>query len=252
MLRTMLERVSRGVVLRRRIPDDLGGHTLFVSPDSSLRYWHRDLNRIDPPLLDVVRDYVKPGNRVWDIGANVGLIGFAAAGRVGPAGHVLAVEADTWLVGLLRRSARERGPEHAAVEVLPMAVTDHAGIARFHIATRGRASNAVEGVGREMAGGTREVQLVPTTSLDGLLDEFEPPDFVKIDVEGAELGVLQGGAKVLSQHRPIVLCEVGKEARDAVTELLVGHRYALYDMKIPLDQRQKLSRAVWNTIAVPE
>ena len=252
MLRTLLERVSRGVVLRRRVPSDLGGHPIHVSPDSSLRYWRSDLDRVDGALLNVVRDYLQPGDQVWDVGANVGLLSFAAAGRVGPEGGVLAIEADTWLVGLLRRSARARGPEHAPVQVLPMAITDHPGIARFHIAERGRASNAVAGSGRNMAGGTREIQLVPTIHLDGLLDEFPAPDFVKIDVEGAELDVLRGGQKLLESHRPKLLCEVGHESRDEVTQLLRDARYTLLDMKLPLAERVPLDRAVFNTIGIPE
>ena len=75
---------------------------------------------------------------------------------------------------------------------------------------------------------------------------------VRADVPISELGVLQGGARLLSEQRPVILCEVGKDSRDAVTKLLVDQRYALYDMKIQRDQRHELERAVWNTIAVPE
>jgi hypothetical protein len=46
---------------------------------------------------------------------------------------------------------------------------------------------------------------VPTTTLDEL--NFSP-DFIKIDVQGAEMAVLRGGYKTISTHKPILLVEL--------------------------------------------
>jgi len=50
------------------------------------------------------------------------------------------------------------------------------------------------------------------------LDEVIPSnlniDFIKIDVEGAELGVLQGATQLLKKHHPIVVFEFGLGASD--------------------------------------
>jgi predicted RNA methylase len=78
-----------------------GDAPLLVSPDSTLAYWRRDLSRVDPFLLSVVRELVRPKMVVWDIGANVGLFSFAAASL---GAQVVAVEADTWLANLIHRS----------------------------------------------------------------------------------------------------------------------------------------------------
>jgi len=57
---------------------------------------------------------------------------FLCCGRAGrPEGRVLAVEADTWLVGLLRRSARASGRDIAPVDVLAMAVSEAVGVSRL-------------------------------------------------------------------------------------------------------------------------
>ena len=58
------------------------------------------------------------------------------------------------------------------------------------------------------------------------LDDFvsqgnTPPSLLKIDVEGAEVVVLQGSRKVLAQFKPIILCEThGMIAAQGVYEIL--------------------------------
>src|SRR2546423_88747 len=100
-IRSLAERFSRNVVLRRRLPADLGGRKIYVTPDSALRYWGWDLEKTDPELLGLVRSFVPSDAVVWDIGANVGLFALSAASR---ARMVLAVEPDSWLSSLLIRS----------------------------------------------------------------------------------------------------------------------------------------------------
>ena len=50
--RSALERISRRVVLRKRLPRRVGGAVLYVSPDSALRFWRPGLESADPSLLD--------------------------------------------------------------------------------------------------------------------------------------------------------------------------------------------------------
>ena len=253
MIRSLLEALSRGRVLRRRLPADHGGHTLYVSPDAAMKLWQRDLGSVDPLLLKMAAELVRPGMTVWDLGANVGLFSFAAAFAAGPSGRVLAVEADDWLAGLIERSARKAPESHAPVEVLVAAVTDVDGIAELCIARRGRAGNHLRSVsGSTQTGGTREVRQVAAVTPDTLLSRSPAPQVVKIDVEGAELLCLHGAATLLREVRPVLLCEVAEENADAAGALLRGHGYDLFDAATPQARRQPLARAVWNTLALPQ
>ena len=76
----------------------------------------------DPPLLRNVQELVRPGDVVWDIGANIGLFTFAAAALAGVGGKVVAFEPEVWLVQVLRRSSRLQAPDSAPVTIIPAAV----------------------------------------------------------------------------------------------------------------------------------
>ncbi|MBW8873590.1 MAG: FkbM family methyltransferase [Acidobacteria bacterium] len=252
VLRSFAERLSRGRVLRRRLPANLGGHTLYVTPDSALKLWRRELWQADPLLLSVATELVHPGDTVWDVGANVGLFTFAAAFLAGAGGHVLAVEADDWLTTLLRRSAAGLPASHAPVDVLTAAVSDSAGIAELCIAARGRAGNHLRDVaGSSQAGGTRAVSKVVTVTLDGLLDVLPAPRVLKLDTEGAEARCLQGAERLLSTIRPAVFCEVNAENVEAAGEILRRHGYLLFDAQVPPRDRHPLPEPVWDTLALP-
>ena len=251
MIRSLLERLSRGRVLRRRLPAAHGGHALHVSPDAAMKLWQRDLGAVDPFLLRMAAELARPGMTIWDVGANVGLFAFAAAFAAGASGRVLAVEADPWLAGLLQRSAETAPPAYARVEVLAAAVSDAPGTVELCIARRGRAGNHLKAVpGSTQTGGTREVRQVPAVTLDGLLDRSPAPQVVKIDTEGAELLCLRGGGRLLREVRPVLLCEVTGENADAVGDLLRGHGYSLFDAGSP--SRAPVGRPAWNTLALPE
>lgn len=252
MLRGLVERISRNVVLSRRLPAEFGRLKLLVSPGAALSLWRRDTSRADPMLFRAAREHVRPGDVVWDIGANVGLFSFAAAALAAPGGKVLAVEADTWLVGLLRRSADLPGNRGLGVEVLPAAAADRVGIARLNIARRGRAASYLDGAaGSTQTGGVREVQLVPTVTLDWLAERFPAPRMIKIDVEGAELAVLRGARELLAAAAPVLLCEVSERDRGAVDALLRDHGYRFFDADLPPEQRRPLQASAPNTLAYP-
>lgn len=248
LLRATLEQVSHRIVIRRRLPTPFAAARIYTSPEGGLRYLKPRMDSVDPVLMRLVTEIVRPGNTVWDIGANIGLFSFAAAVAAGPGGYVLSVEPDTILVRLLRRSAAA-GPHHAPVEVFPAAVAEKCGVARFCIARRNRSTNHLAGFGTTQTGGIRAAELVPTISLDSLADHFPPPDVIKIDVEGAEAEVLKGAAAVLRAH-PRVICEVAGENAVAVRDLLGESGYTLYDGELPVNQRLPVREAPHNTLAI--
>src|SRR3954451_22164365 len=105
-LKTFVAHAGRNRAFPRRLPRQLGGARFLASTEGGLKFLRRDITSVDPTLTKFATQYVRPGHVVWDIGANVGLCTFAAAGIAGPTGRFLAVDPDAWLGLLLSKSAR--------------------------------------------------------------------------------------------------------------------------------------------------
>lgn len=234
-IRRIAERASRGITLRRRLPKAFGGATIFVTPESMLRFWRFNLESVDPPLLASVRSLVKPGDVVWDVGANVGLFSMAASWVSGASGQVYAFEPDIWLANMIKSSVRKLSDEYAPVKVVPVGISDHPDVARLCLGEAGRATNHVANLTQHDA--AKSPNLIPTVTLDWLAERLPPPDMLKIDVEGAETQVLRGATRLLSECHPVILCEVTHNSAAAVSSILRAAGYSLlgYEGTNPVD-----------------
>jgi FkbM family methyltransferase len=140
----------------------------------------------------------------------------------------------------------------ANIAVLSAAVCDGNRVEQLQIAARARAANhLVRSNGSSQAGGNRNLQNTVAVSLDFLLEHFPAPSVVKIDVEGAEVGVLNGASKLLSTSRPVMWCEVDPENSETAAQILLDHDYEIYAAALPAEERAPLRRASWDTLAVP-
>ncbi len=251
-VRTALEAGTRSWVYRRRLPGEFGKSRIFVTPSAGLKYLLKPMSRVDPPLINCAKTLVRPGNTVWDVGANVGLFAFAAAAYAGRGGAIHCFEADTWLVQLLRRSCAIQPSQNASVNVVPVALAGAVSLRSLAIAKRARASSALSKYGNTDMGGVSDLQTVPAVNHDWLLSELPAPDVLKIDVEGAELEVLRDQTETLENVRPVIICEVSDVNRFGVSEILKKANFRFFDGELPLEKERELNVAPWSTIAIPE
>ncbi len=140
-------------------------------------------------------ELLSAGDCVFDIGANVGYYTLLASGKVGPAGRVIAFEPLPGNLRLLRRHLQLNDAHN--VTVIDAAVGDADGTAHF-------APHVCNSMGSLSDSGSIAVDIV---SLDTLVDSGRVPipSVMKIDVEGAELRVLRGAARLIERARPIIL-----------------------------------------------
>jgi FkbM family methyltransferase len=181
-----------------------------------LRLLARQTRYLEKEMLGL-RQVVGPGDVCVDIGAAAGLYTVALSALVGGTGHVLRVEPLQFVHPLwsrLLRPGRNVSCHNLALGAEPGQGTMSVPVGRFGLVT-GRSFLAwqTDGVGSnsEFAGQV-EVR-VEIDTLDALCARaaLARLDFLKIDVEGAELHVLTGGTRVIETFRPAVLMEI--EAR---------------------------------------
>jgi FkbM family methyltransferase len=228
LARTLVERLSRGRVIGRKMVVAGKSIPIFVTPDAQLKYLKFGAGAFDKDLIKLAEKHVSEDSHVWDIGGNVGTFTFAAA-SMARRGSVVSVEADIWLASLIRRTARLPEYQQIDVAVLPVAISNACSVASFMVATRGRASNALEVAGgHSQMGGVRERQHVPTLTLDTLLGSFPSPNFVKIDIEGAELMALRGATRLINEIRPTFYVEVSQALSTEIFSLFRVAGYAAY------------------------
>ncbi len=231
-------------------------------------WWLFEMNFIGSSILEggyenaecnFERRFLKPGMTVLDIGAHCGFHTLLLSKSVGRRGCVLAFEPSP--------SDRKRLRVNLAmnfrrnVNVLPWALGEEDGSATLYVVEGNTVLNSLRTQENAMAATPTVVAVRP---LDRVLGELriEKVDFVKLDVEGAELAVLRGAGRLLSAvPRPVILCEVLEETTRAwgyssrrIVEHLSARRFVWFRLNdqgelIPVaDERAGFGR---NLIAVP-
>ena len=97
------------------------------------------------------------------------------------------------------------------------------------------------------------LQKIKMETLDNKLKELLPPDFMKIDVEGAELFVLKGGKETIRKYHPKILLEFNADTFQAAgyTQTDVLDFLRQFDYKFfAIENRGRLTEL--NTSALPE
>jgi FkbM family methyltransferase len=250
LVRRLAERALRNVKFIRRLGSDFGAAPIVISPGAGLRFALKPMSSADPQLLRFASEFVGRGAVVWDVGANLGLFTTAAAARSGSSGSVVSFEPDIWLAQMLRRTAQLQSSTSAPIEIVPMGIGKEIALRKFVIANRSRATNHFEEYGTTQTGGVRETQTVPCTSLDWIAEHRPLPNVLKIDVEGAEIEVFEGARNLFERAKPVVHCEVGRDATAFVSDFLSSRGYLLYDAEAPAAERRPLPKAPWNLLAI--
>lgn len=164
---------------------------------------------------------VTEGAVVYDIGAHVGFYTLLASAIVGQRGKVVAFEPLPRNLYYLNKHLLLNNCEN--VKVVEAAVAEESGTAFF---TEGSSSS----MGRLSLAGKIEI---PKVALDDLVlsGRISPPEYIKIDVEGAELLVLAGAKKTLRDFAPVIFLSThGVDIHRQCIEFLKSTEYQLRGM----------------------
>jgi FkbM family methyltransferase len=174
---------------------------------------------------------IKPGQVVYDVGANVGFMTLLASRLVGPSGMVIAFEPSPLTAKQLRAQVDVNHLKNVVVE--EYAVADVAGTSEFivddfSVMSRLEKTGAVDGK-------KLRTESVRTTTLDHMIGVHKPPQLLKIDIEGAELLALAGAGRLIEEYRPILVVELHSE--DLSRRFLALMREKRYDVSLPTREK---------------
>ena len=193
------------------------GAKLFVDcSDSVLAPWLLLDGLWETGVTTWFHHVVKPGSHVVDVGANIGYFTVLGAKLAGPTGRVVGFEANPRLRPIAARNVAANNM-HGYAEVRHLAAWSEATELVLHMRKHFTGNSSfgpfdpafLDQLGDEASEPVR----VPAAALDDELGELGRVDVVKIDVEGAELRVMQGLRRTLAANAGIqVLCEWSPES----------------------------------------
>jgi FkbM family methyltransferase len=226
---------------------DLAGYTIELDMQVDKDLW---LGTYEPELQAALRELVRPGAVIYDVGANIGYVSLLLAKAAGETGKVFAFEALPENGGRWRKNIGLNGME-ARMSLIPRAVTQTAGPVRFLVHASGAMGKAVGSAGRQ-----DEYQ--SEISVPGIsLDEFvyvqgnPAPQVVKMDIEGGEVMALPGMRRLLAEACPLMLMELhGPESSRVAWDTLTAADYQICWMRHGYPEIPSLEAMGWKAYIV--
>ncbi|WP_309114949.1 FkbM family methyltransferase [Saccharothrix sp.] len=194
-------------------------HNLTEARGAAVAGVLRVLARVTPfvePELIGLRDVVKPGDTCVDIGAALGLYTVSLSRLVGPQGTVHSVEPLVFAHPALSYLLRPREGRNIVRHSVALGTSEGKDVmsvpVRHGLPVTGRSflTAGADGLGSNNEFTEHLEVVVRTDTLDRFVaaNGIGRLDFVKADVEGAELRVLQGGNETIEKFRPKLLLEI--------------------------------------------
>lgn len=224
-------------------------------------FWYGKYCRDIPTQL---KRFLRPGMTFFDVGANIGEVSMLAAKYVGPSGKVFSFEPFPGLAERLRRHKALNKFEQ--VEVIEAALGKEAGQAQLLAASGlyrdGTANSGMVTMFRSEKRNTN-AGWAKIMRADDFVQErgIKEINMMKIDIEGAELSMLEGSSNILRNFRPNIIIEINNETCLSagynpieILDLLEEYDYKFFRLwrrgiALPLDKKN--IRAWQNVLCIP-
>jgi len=178
-----------------------GKYIFYYLPDDKYVGQRVALEKYEPYLTNLMLSKIKAGDMVLDIGANIGYDTVLFANKVGKKGKVIAIEPDPINFEILQKNIKEN--KLFNVVVVQAAVGNENKKMKIFESRENYGDHRMWG---EKGRNTKDVFC---RRLDDLLKEldYQKIDFIKMDVQGFEPLVIEGGKETIEKSKPIIFFE---------------------------------------------
>ena len=243
--------------------------THFPTTSGRARKFHRRVLQqnggawfsFEPHIEALYESVLRPGAVALDGGANIGRHTLRMISAVSPGGLVIAAEPVPELRAQLEASLQQNNVPSDAIKIVPAGLWDQLGESEFYQVTN-EAQHELSGLKRRhwIEPYPLKKITVNLTTIDGVCTGLHRLDFIKLDIEGAEMNALRGGRLTLEKFRPIISFE-----QDQFSPQYFGYswqnlvdyfdslQYEIYDLFgiRYRDHRMFHECAVWDFLAMP-
>jgi len=234
----------------------------MVELDGGMRFWLLSGDQYISPAIATgtyepaetafIRRHVRPGMAVVDIGANLGWFTFHLAHITGPTGRVDAFEPRADLFDLLTRSVAESKLANVRLHNCALAAANSTG--QMIWSSRDVNPGGTFLAEADFADAGARSHSITVRTLDACI--AHRVDFIKIDVEGAELLVFHGAERILSEDRPVILAEINRPNLERTSHCSVAQfgdfaarfRYRLHQITADGGCGEEIGQAYLNDI----
>jgi FkbM family methyltransferase len=214
------------------------GMLFLAQPAVPIDWYIMFFGTYEPEVRQIFRAVLSARGVALDIGANVGWHTLLMARLVGKDGRVLAAEANPTVRTRLQENLRLN--RFANVELIPYAMMDSEGTAEFYDPAADNGDSGSGYIVTNSPQSRRGIIPVETRQVDSVISaaRIERLDLIKIDVEGFEWAVLQGGTQTIGKFRPHIIFEYNAEYssrakgdQQVLAEFFHKHRYRLFTIR---------------------
>jgi FkbM family methyltransferase len=176
----------------------IGKNKMFLDPNDTIVSKNLATRGIyESAETEIVRREIKKGDMVLDIGANIGYYTLIFAELVGENGKVFAFEPDPDNFALLNKNVQINNYHN--VVLIKKGVSDKNGMAKLYLSEKNKGDHRIY----DLFDGRKFVE-IETIQLDDYFRDYkEKIDFIKVDIQGAEVSAFHGMRNILEKNQNV-------------------------------------------------
>lgn len=235
----ILSKIGSGIRSDFIIMDD---QKVFLDKEDSLMLSIKN-NKHELTEIELLKQIIKNGDTVLDLGANIGVYTLIFAKLVGKSGHVFAFEPDPTNFEILKKNILVNKHENVILE--NKAVSNKEGNLKLYLSTENNGMHRIY-----PSKWCKESIDINSIKIDNYFNKNQKIDFIKLDIEGAEYDALLGMESIIQNNENIVIfiefvptsLEEHGTNPEKVIDFFINHKFKIFKINNIAEKKEEISK----------